>query len=65
MTDVADEIIRLKKLGITNICVEEDIKRIAELTLEINKLKKEKNAVIAAHVHDIARWVIREAMYGG
>lgn len=46
-----EEIKRLTALGLHRRCVEGDIARIAGLTLEINRLKQEKNAVICAHVY--------------
>jgi len=46
-----DEVKRLTALGLHRRCVEGDIARVAGLTLEINRLKKEKNAVICAHVY--------------
>lgn len=45
------EIKRLTSLGLHQRCVEGDLARVAGLTLEINRLKKEKNAVICAHVY--------------
>lgn len=45
------EIKRLASLGLHQRCVESDLARVAGLTLEINRLKKEKNAVICAHVY--------------
>ncbi|MEW5950263.1 MAG: quinolinate synthase NadA [Elusimicrobia bacterium] len=48
---LAEEIIRLKSGGLSSLCSDKPLKEIAELTLEINKLKKEKNAVICAHVY--------------
>lgn len=50
MNEIENEIIRLKEKGLGYSCVD-DIKNIAKLTLLINKIKKEKNAVIAAHVY--------------
>src|SRR3989338_1929011 len=46
-----DEVKRLTALGLHRRCVEGDIARVAGLTLEINRLKKEKKAVICAHVY--------------
>ncbi|MDP2865620.1 MAG: quinolinate synthase NadA [Elusimicrobiota bacterium] len=46
-----EEIKRLTALGLHRRCVEGDLARVAGLTLEINRLKKEKNAVICAHVY--------------
>ena len=46
-----EEIKRLTALGLHRRCVEGDIARVAGLTLEINRLKKEKKAVICAHVY--------------
>ncbi|MDO8806507.1 MAG: quinolinate synthase NadA [Elusimicrobiota bacterium] len=45
------EIKRLTALGLHQRCVEGDLARVAGLTLEINRLKMEKNAVICAHVY--------------
>jgi quinolinate synthase len=49
--EIKNEILRLKEKGLTSICVEGELEHIAELTVEINKLKKLKNAVILAHVY--------------
>jgi len=46
-----EEIKRLTALGLHRRCVEGDLARVAGQTLEINRLKKEKNAVICAHVY--------------
>ena len=53
MMDAAleNEIKRLTSLGLHRRCVEGDLARVAGLTLEINRLKKEKNAVVCAHVY--------------
>jgi quinolinate synthase len=45
------EIKRLTSLGLHRRCVEGDLARVAGLTLEINRLKKERNAVVCAHVY--------------
>lgn len=45
------EILRLKRAGLGRFCVEENIKYIAALTMEINRLKKEKDVIICAHVY--------------
>ncbi|MCX5793312.1 MAG: quinolinate synthase NadA [Elusimicrobia bacterium] len=45
------EIKRLTALGLHRRCVEGGLARTAALTLEINRLKAEKNAVICAHVY--------------
>lgn len=49
--EIRDEIKRLREAGLSSLCVESTLTEIAELTLEINRLKKEKNAVICAHVY--------------
>ena len=46
-----EELKRLTSLGLHRRCVEGDLARVAGLTLEINRLKKERNAVICAHVY--------------
>jgi len=46
-----EEIKRLVSLGLHRRCVEGDLARTAALTLEINRLKKERNAVVCAHVY--------------
>ncbi len=51
MDALNEEIKRLTALGLHRRCVEGDIARVAGLTLEINTLKKQKNAVICAHVY--------------
>lgn len=49
--EILKEMNRLKAAGLSNICVENSLLEIAKLTAQINKLKKEKNAVICAHVY--------------
>jgi quinolinate synthase len=51
MNEIEKEMLRLKEKGLYKICVQNSLFDIAKLTLKINKLKKEKNAVIAAHVY--------------
>ena len=51
MDALNEEIKRLTALGLHRRCAEGAIARVAELTLEINTLKKKKNAVICAHVY--------------
>jgi quinolinate synthase len=48
---LSEEIKRLVSLGLHRRCVESDLARTAALTLEINGLKKERNAVVCAHVY--------------
>ena len=48
---LSDEIKRLTSLGLHRRCVEGAIEKVAALTLEINRLKKERGAVICAHVY--------------
>jgi quinolinate synthase len=48
---LTEEIKRLTSLGLHRRCAEGAIGRVAALTLEINRLKKEKRAVICAHVY--------------
>jgi len=50
-TEIETEIKRLKDAGLGRACVETDLREIAALTSRINKLKREKNAVICAHVY--------------
>lgn len=50
MNEIDREILRLKEKGIGSGCVD-DIKKAAELIVNINRLKKEKKAVIASHVY--------------
>lgn len=45
------EIKRLKERGLSRLCLDRDLIEIAKLTLEINNLKKEKNAVIPVHFY--------------
>lgn len=45
------EIKRLTSLGLHRRCAEGDLGRVAALTLEINRRKKERNAVVCAHVY--------------
>ena len=49
--ELNEESKRLMGLGLLHKCVEGRLDQIAALTLEINRLKKEKNAVICAHVY--------------
>ncbi len=49
--EIQSEIRRLAGRGIRTLCGEQDLKSAAVLTLEINRLKKEKNAVIPGHVY--------------
>jgi len=51
MSDLENEVKRLTALGLHRRCVEGDISRVAALTLEINRLKKERGAVVCAHVY--------------
>ncbi len=48
---LTEEIKRLTSLGLHRRCVEGALERVAALTLEINRLKKARNAVICAHVY--------------
>jgi len=50
-TVLTEEIKRLTSLGLHKRCVEGDLARVAGLTLEINRLKKERKAVVCAHVY--------------
>jgi quinolinate synthase len=45
------EIARLTGLGLHRRCAAGDLPRVAALTLEINRLKAERNAVVCAHVY--------------
>ena len=45
------EVSRLKKAGLRLLCADQDIEKAAALTLEINRLKKLRNAVLAVHVY--------------
>ncbi|MDD2805238.1 MAG: quinolinate synthase NadA [Elusimicrobiales bacterium] len=46
-----EEIKRLTSLGLHRRCAEGALEQVAAQTLEINRLKREKNAVICAHVY--------------
>ncbi|HNW43118.1 MAG TPA: quinolinate synthase NadA [Elusimicrobiales bacterium] len=50
-TALEQEVRRLAALGLHRRCVEGALSGVAALTLEINRLKKEKNAVVCAHVY--------------
>ncbi len=50
-TALKNEMERLTALGLHRRCVEGALEGVAALTLEINRLKKAKNAVICAHVY--------------
>jgi len=49
--EILKEMNRLRETGLSNMCAENSLFEIAKLTIEINRLKKEKNAVICAHVY--------------
>ncbi len=49
--EIEKEVIRLAEKGLARLCTDRDIKEIARLTIEINKLKREKRAVIPVHVY--------------
>lgn len=49
--EIEREILRLKEKGLGRLCIEKEINDIALLTLEINKLKRQKRAVIPVHVY--------------
>lgn len=49
--EIEKEILRLNEKGLGRMCGEKDIRYIARLTYFINKIKKEKRAVIAAHLY--------------
>ncbi|MBI5743453.1 MAG: quinolinate synthase NadA [Elusimicrobia bacterium] len=46
-----DELRRLTALGLHHRCAQGDLARVAALTLEINRRKKERGAVVCAHVY--------------
>jgi quinolinate synthase len=48
---LADEMKRLTALGLHRRCAEGALDKVAALTLEINRLKKQRKAVICAHVY--------------
>ena len=48
---LTDEMKRLTALGLHRRCAEGALDKVAALTLEINRLKAKKNAVICAHVY--------------
>ncbi len=48
---LSEEIKRLISLGLHRRCAEGALEKVAALTLEINRLKRERNAVICAHVY--------------
>jgi len=51
--EINKEAVRLMALGLGHKCVEGRLDHIAGLTLRINRLKKEKRAVICAHVYQV------------
>ncbi|MBI4655123.1 MAG: quinolinate synthase NadA [Elusimicrobia bacterium] len=52
-SELNEEIKRLYSIGLQTKCAGRSLEDIAGLTARINKLKKEKNAVICAHVYQI------------
>ena len=55
---IKEEAARLMALGLHHKCVEGRLDHIAALTLKINRLKKEKNAVICAHVYQVPEIIL-------
>lgn len=56
--DINQEIKRLIASGLSQSCVSQPLKDIAELTLKINNLKKEKNTFICAHVYQLPEVIL-------
>lgn len=50
-TDIKAEVKRLTAKGLAGGCLARPLADVAALTLRINRLKKEKNAVVCAHVY--------------
>ena len=57
-SEIKEESKRLMALGLRHKCVEGRLDHIAALTLKINRLKKEKNAVICAHVYQVPEIIL-------
>ena len=50
-TALTDEIKRLLSVGLRENCLARGLPAVAALTEKINRLKKEKNTVVCAHVY--------------
>ena len=57
-TEINQEMKRLIALGLSQNCVSQPLRDIAELTLKINNLKKEKKVVICAHVYQLPEIIL-------
>lgn len=64
-SEINEEAARLMALGLHRKCVEGRLDHIAALTLKINRLKKEKNAVICAHVYQVPEIILGIGDFAG
>ncbi|MCX5783295.1 MAG: quinolinate synthase NadA [Elusimicrobia bacterium] len=59
------QIQKLISLGLGNVCLAADLSRVAQLSLKINFLKKEQNAVVAGHFYQHAEILLSVADFTG
>ncbi|MCG2725023.1 MAG: quinolinate synthase NadA [Elusimicrobia bacterium] len=57
-SEINKEMSRLIALGLSQSCVSQPLRHIAELTLKINNLKKEKKTIVCAHVYQLPEVIL-------